>query len=268
MRSKKTEGLICLDGSCGLVYQVGTIAYTVFEDETFRYEFYPNWAVIDLLEPPDFQGVPGFDLDTRKDVYVRENITPTFIAERAPAENREGLWHMLAEVGMDYLDKLEWLIRTDTRYIGDGLYVRSMDEAKNVEPIPAELVDAVASAQNSLCAQLAVLKRLCAGASVELNGKKLGDDARKALHAMLRALVEKSYAYRESRRKEGVYRAAERGVYAGRKRKAIDRLVLAETLDMYDRGVLNAQEAADRLDVSQATFFRRLKEYREAQGAH
>ena len=77
MKSKTTKGMICLDGPYGLVYQIGIIAYTVFEDESFRYEFIPKWEVIDLLELPDFQGVPGFDLDVRKDVYVRENITPS-----------------------------------------------------------------------------------------------------------------------------------------------------------------------------------------------
>lgn len=263
MRSRRTEGTICLDGTWGLIYRIGEIAYTEFEDGTFRYEFVPNWAVIDLLGPPEFQGVPGFDLDTRKNVYTRENITPAFIAERAPAENREGLWQMLQDAGMDYLDKVEWLIRTDTRYIGDGLYVLATDAVGNVEDVPVELADAVASAQNSLHAQIAVLRRLCVGAPVRLDGEEIGTDARKVLHAVLRALAEKAYAYREARRKEGVRQAAERGVRAGRKRKAVDSLVLAETLDMYDRGAIDAKAAAARLGVSKATFFRRLKEHRE-----
>lgn len=264
MRTRRTEGVICLDGPCGLVYQIGTIAYIVSEDESFRYEFVPNWTVIDLLGAPEFQGVPGFDLETRKTVYVRENITPTFIAERAPAENREGLWEMLAAAGMDYLDKVEWLIRTDTRYIGDGLYVCAPEQAELGEETSADLPAIVASAQNTSSAQLAILRRLCAGLPVELDGREVGPEARKVLHAALRALLEKSNAYREEKRRAGVRAAVERGAYAGRKRKAIDTLVLAETLDMYDRGVLDAQEAANRLGVSQATFYRRLKEHRES----
>ena len=74
MKEKTTKGTISLDGPGGLVYDVGTIACTVREDETFRYVFVPNWAVIDLLQPPDFQGVPGFDLSLRKEEYVRENL--------------------------------------------------------------------------------------------------------------------------------------------------------------------------------------------------
>ncbi len=267
MKSHKSEGEICLDGPCGLVYDIGLITYVVFEDESFRYEFLPNWPVIDLLDSPEFQGVPGFDLDARKSVYVRENITPTFITERAPVENREGLWQLLEEVGMDYLDKVEWLVRTNTRYIGDGLYVRrAKQKAGDVEKTradaPIEVNNAITSAQNSMSAELALLKELCAGRRVAVAGEELGSEARRALHVALRALLEKSQAYREDKRVEGVKAAAKRGTYAGRKRKGLDPLVLAETFDMYETGALNAAAAAKRLGISQATFFRRLKEHR------
>ena len=59
MKESTTRGMISLDGFGGLVYDVGVIEYTVREDESFRYTFAPNWAVIDLLAPPLFQGVPG-----------------------------------------------------------------------------------------------------------------------------------------------------------------------------------------------------------------
>lgn len=59
MRESTTTGMISLDGPGGLVYEVGAITYLVREDESFRYTFVPNWPVIDLLEPPLFQGVPG-----------------------------------------------------------------------------------------------------------------------------------------------------------------------------------------------------------------
>lgn len=264
MKSKTTKGMICLDGPYGLVYQIGIIAYTVFEDESFRYEFIPKWEVIDLLELPDFQGVPGFDLDVRKDVYVRENITPTFISERAPAENREGLWQLLDDVGMDYLDKVEWLIRTDTRYIGDSLYVRSLESLDDLGDVSAEIGVIVTSAQNSMHALQAILRRLCAGAPIEFEGDIVGSEARKVLHGTLLALLVKSYAYRESKRKDAACASDQGGVHAGRKRKALDKILLAETLDMYSRGVLDAEQAACRLDISMATFYRRLKEYREA----
>ena len=61
MRESTTTGMISLDGPGGLVYEVGAITYLVREDESFRYTFVPNWPVIDLLEPPLFQGVPGYE---------------------------------------------------------------------------------------------------------------------------------------------------------------------------------------------------------------
>lgn len=290
MKSHRSEGVICLDGPCGLVYQIGIIACTVYEDESFRYEFTPNWQVIDLLEPPDFQGVPGFDLNARKEVYVRENITPTFISERAPSENRENLWQLLDDVGLDYLDKVEWLVRTNTRYIGDKLYVCAVESngakcesatsgsiasepatsntaisnaAASNNEISAEITEIVGVAQNSMAAELAILKRLCAGKPLMLKGQALNSEARCALHATLRALLEKTFAYREVKRKEGVQRAAKQGRVAGRKRKAIDILVLAETLEMYEAGTLDVLAATKRLGISKATFYRRLRERRE-----
>lgn len=197
-------------------------------------------------------------------MYVRENMTPTFIAERAPSENREGLWQLLADVGMDYLDKLEWLIRTDTRYIGDEFYVCAIDRFKDIQSASLELTEVVDASQNSLVAQMAILKQLCVGASLKLHGEELDTVARKALHTLVCALIEKQQNYCETQRLKGLRQAAEQGRHAGRKRKSLDPLVLAETIDFYDKGFLDAQQAAHRLNVSQATFFRRLKEYREA----
>lgn len=57
---------------------------------------------------------------------MRENVVPVFISERTPGENREDLWELLEECGVQYLNRLEWLIRTETRYSGDGMYVQAI----------------------------------------------------------------------------------------------------------------------------------------------
>ncbi|MFQ9181445.1 MAG: hypothetical protein ACLR3C_17340 [Eggerthella lenta] len=56
--------------------------------------------------------------------------------------------------------------------------------------------------------------------------------------------------------------AAERGAYAGRKRKPIDELLLREAVELYEARAIDAEEAAAKLGVSASTFFRRLKELR------
>ena len=260
MKESTTRGMISLDGFGGLVYDVGVIEYTVREDESFRYTFAPNWAVIDLLAPPLFQGVPGFDLSLRKELYVRDNITPTFVSERAPSENREGLWELLAACDMEYLDKIEWLIRTDTRYIGDGLYVRALGEGN--APTEADVSEAIAGAANSEQAAREVLATLCQGGALLLDGEPVSDDARKVLHDVLLRMYEKAHRSREEKRSAGVRAAAERGAYAGRKRKPIDELLLREAVELYEARAIDAEEAAAKLGVSASTFFRRLKELR------
>ena len=109
MRESVTAAQLCLDGRGGFTYVVALMRYIVREDETFRYELEPNYEVIDLLDSSDFQGIPGFDLSVRKTCYERDNRTPTLIADRAPMANREDLWSLLDECGMDYWDPLEWL---------------------------------------------------------------------------------------------------------------------------------------------------------------
>lgn len=260
MRESTTTGMISLDGPGGLVYEVGTITYLVREDESFRYTFVPNWPVIDLLEPPLFQGVPGYDLSLRKMEYVRENVTPTFVSERAPSENREGLWQLLEACGMEYLDKIEWLIRTDTRYVGDGLYVRPLEKREAADGIDA--VEAIAGAANSEQAARTVLAALCRGDVLLLSGNAIADSERKVLHDVLLSMYEKAYRMREEKRVAGVRAAAERGAYKGRKRKPVDELVLRETVARYEARELDAEEAATLLGMSVSTFFRRLKELR------
>ena len=69
--------------------------YEEFEDETYEYRFYPNYEIIGLLNDDIFQGIPGLNLDLRKEVYIRNNMTPVFISERTPGPNRENLYEML-----------------------------------------------------------------------------------------------------------------------------------------------------------------------------
>ena len=133
MKSVITSGLICVKDKLNLEYFLAKIEYQVNEDETFEYRFSPYYNVIELLDSSIFQGIPGLDLDLKKEVYIRKNKTPVFISERAPSENRENLIEMLESVDMDYLNQLEWLIRTNLKYSGDNMYVKRYENNENVE---------------------------------------------------------------------------------------------------------------------------------------
>lgn len=253
MDSRTTRGIICMDGRFGAVYRICPITYTVWEDDSFEYVFEPNYLVIDLLTTPDFQGIPGLDLSLRKQRYVRRNRVPTFIEERSPAPNREDLWDLLDEHGMDHLNRLEWLIRTRMRYGGDNLYVQRFEEQDELETISeTELVE---NAQNTDQAMRALLNSLARGDGLKLaDGAKATPDARKALHSTLIALLEKGEAYRKM--KSGERETEKRG----RRRIAVEDTRFEEALRDIADGRLTVDEAANRLGISRSTFFRRKRE--------
>ena len=58
MREIVTHGDICLKDEYNLVYKVADIIYTEREDESFVYEIRPDYSVISLLKPTDYQGIP------------------------------------------------------------------------------------------------------------------------------------------------------------------------------------------------------------------
>lgn len=91
--------------------------------------------MIDLLPVSLFQGIPGLELDLREEVYERENIVPTFISERTPSKGREDVYALLEEYGMQSLNRLEWLIRTDKQYSGDRLYVGKYEDVCDINRI-------------------------------------------------------------------------------------------------------------------------------------
>lgn len=105
---------------------IGKIVYEHFWNEEFQYIFELDWAAIDALtdsEPGAFHGIPGLNMDLRKEKYYRVNKVPAFIIQRTPPKNREDLMELMEEVGLDSYDRFEWLLRTDKRASQDNLIV-------------------------------------------------------------------------------------------------------------------------------------------------
>lgn len=262
MREVKTTGMICVkDSQTLLEYALCRIELVEREDETFCYTFTPNYSVIDLVPPSLFQGIPGLNLDLRCEKYMRENQTPVFISERAPAENREDLHALISQQGMEYLNKLEWLIRTETRYSGDSLYVREFVEDEEDENLRVGNLGNLGI--NPAQTLKVLLDALCAGRNISGEGFSFDNNDRANLHAFLRCLYLREKSYLDQRRNEGIKASAEQGLYRGRKRKAVDEIKMKHTFIEYDALRLSATEAAEELGLSRATFFRRLKEFRE-----
>ena len=131
MQSYLTKGIICVKDELNIEYRVCIIEHLENEDGSFEYRFFPNYAVIDLLNSDVFQGIPGLNLELKEKVYIRKNILPVFISERVPSINREDYYEILDSVNMKFMEPIEFLIRSKQRYSGDHLYVIKYEERKN-----------------------------------------------------------------------------------------------------------------------------------------
>ena len=264
MKESLTQGVICLNDDLGFVYRIARITYLEREDETFTYRFQPDYSVMELLAPPVFQGIPGLDLSRRKPEYMRENMTPVFISERTPGEGREDLWSLLESHGLSYLNRLEWLIRTETRYGGDRMYVERYDPDDWKRTVLFEDMERMEVRAASLMQRL--LQAICLGHVVQADAFRVEDSNRKVFHVLLMALYGKERKYLREQRTSGIQKAAKQGRYTGRKRISLDAPKLEEVFSGYRKGRVTEAEAIHRLKVSRSTFFRRLREWERASG--
>ncbi|MBO5486916.1 MAG: hypothetical protein J5988_08340, partial [Eubacterium sp.] len=207
MKEMETSGIICLDDEFDFTYYVAEIKYTEREDESYRYEITPNYNVISLLSDRYFQGIPGLDLDLKKESYVRENIVPVFISERTPGENREDLWSLLEDCHMQYLNRLEWLIRTETRYSGDSLYVCRPDKKSLTVSSIGEL------GNRSAIISRKILEVICAGGEIVSKDIVIDDSNRKSYYELLMALYRTERKFLDEKRRAGIKKSAKQGNY-------------------------------------------------------
>ncbi|WP_310603516.1 hypothetical protein [Anaerosporobacter sp.] len=75
------------------------------------------------IDEDAFGGIPGLDLDVKKEECVRRNYVPSFIVMRVLPKNREDIRQLLEELDMDHYDPFEYLIRTPMRAGQDNLIV-------------------------------------------------------------------------------------------------------------------------------------------------
>lgn len=253
MNLHTTDALICLKDDFGIEYVICEVEYKIWESEEFEYRFRPVYPVIDLLDSKLFQGIPGINLDKRKPEYVRKNVVPTFISERAPGKNREELWKLLEDCNMQYLNQLEWLTRTDTHYVGDRLYVR-----KTTSPYESDIT--FDNLKRNVDIQKRLLEYICAGRSFSYEGFLIDDSNRSVCYNLLYRLFHKEAERIKELQMDGIRRAKADGKYQGRKSIQIDDLAFNDVLRKYKNKQINANDAAKKLGISLSTFYRRIKE--------
>ena len=253
-----TEGIICLDQD-GVRYEISKIEY-YYTDENEKYVFTPYWDIIDILPSNIFQGIPGLEMSLQKKQYIRTSL-PVFISERTPSENRVDLWELLSECNMTYLNRLEWLIRTDKQYFGDNLYVIRFEKKKNINKANDltvfhhgdELqIATLFSLTNKLETLIKILLRII-GSGAILHSQELNINSynRKEYFNLLYALNHKMF---------------EEGIMHKRGRKKIEVSIpdLDEKYRLYCQGKITREEAMKQLNISSlSTFYRRVAEYKK-----
>ena len=253
MKTHISKGIICIKGPYNLVYAICNLTYTVNEDESFVYIFEPNYSVIDLLDSSIFQGIPGLNLDLKKEKYTR-TFTPTFISERVPSKKREDYLDLLKEVNMDYMDPIEYLIRTKYQYSGDPLFVIPFDEKKTIS------FDNFKGTQNNAALMKTILENLCFGNDISINKQVINDENRKIFYDIFIYLYGRSYNLNKEKQSEGIKIAKKEGSYKGRKRVKVDELLYLELLEKVEKKEITPKEVTNKLGISKAKYYRLKKE--------
>ena len=272
----RNSGIIYAVDRNGSKYAVSRVDFERYDDQNFQYIFAPEWSVIDALPASIFQGIPGLDMSLRLERYYRVNMTPYFIADRTPSEGREDLWELLEEVGLDYYDRFEWLLRTNMRCGTDNLIVERAEEARHipfesVESLPDNLqpsdciaikgLQSIATTNHQL--RKILLQILRSGAQIwdESEARLLSEEECSLLLNLLMLQESMEKKQNKQRHQEGVTRAKKDGKYVGRKKISVDQNLFRQIAEDFRARKINEEEAMARSGISsRSTFYRRLKE--------
>lgn len=255
MESRQSTGLICLKSKTNIEFVVCRLDYIVNEDETYKFIFTPYYDVIDLLDSSFFQGIPGIEVQLRKEHYIRENFNPVFISERVPSINRDDYFELLDSVGLDYMDPIKYLIKTKYKYSGDNFYLKEFKEREKFT-----LNDKIGKA-NSFGIIKLMLDNISCGNYIYLsNGTCLNN---KAVFDTLNYLYEIAFNDIQSKQELGIRKAKESGKYKGRKPIDVDIFIFLDQLEKLENGSITLNEVLKKLNISKATFYRLKKKYQK-----
>jgi len=249
------SGEICFAYTKTTLFKVAKITYDLFEDESYQYIFEPYYDVVDGLAPVDWGGIPGINLDLRRERYYRVGVIPTFISERTPSPSRVNLKEELERANLDYLNRLQWLINTDTVYTGDKLVVQQ-DGFNNFTGF---------STKSAQWHALSVLQLLGMRLPIDIDGIHFSDQERSTLIKAYLIEYEFLATKRRQRQNIGQLEAKERGVYTGRKPIEVSLPLLDEVRQKLKAGRITLKDALAITKLSKATLYRKFKHLEESQ---
>lgn len=274
----RSVGIIQVYDKIDYKYNIGEIIFERFDDQNFQYIFKPYWDLIECLPINLFSGIPGINMEIKKEAYYRVNMTPVFISMRSPSENREDVKELMAEVGLDYYDRFEWLLRTSKRCGDDNFVVIR----KKSNPIKIERVEDVNQTNLSVedtiqldnlsdikCENSMIIadmfRLLQSGAKIFIKSENrfLEMTERKIMLYLLENMRKRYEENNKNKRLVGIENAKLEGKYKGRKPIEIEEEYLKDIALDFINNRLTEKEAMKRLDLtSRATFYRKIKKYR------
>ena len=274
----RSVGIIQVYDKIDYKYNIGEIIFERFDDQNFQYIFKPYWDLIECLPINLFSGIPGINMEIKKEAYYRVNMTPVFISMRSPSENREDGKELMAEVGLDYYDRFEWLLRTSKRCGDDNFVVIR----KKSNPIKIERVEDVNQTNLSVedtiqldnlsdikCENSMIIadmfRLLQSGAKIFIKSENrfLEMTERKIMLYLLENMRKRYEENNKNKSLVGIENAKLEGKYKGRKPIEIEEEYLKDIALDFINNKLTEKEAMKRLDLtSRATFYRKIKKYR------
>lgn len=268
-------GLIKVYDRDNNTYLVGEIVFERFDDRNYEYIIKPYWNCIDSLPKGLFQGIPGINMDLRKEAYYRVNMTPSFISMRTPSQSREDVSNLMKSVGLDYYDRFEWLLRSEIKCGDDNLLVvRKSSKPQtikgfeniaeyNLSPDDILSIDSLSDFQAtnaSIVRKIYQLLQSWVNIYIESENRYLQDNERKAMLYLLRNILVIMDRNIKTNRENGREQAKALKHYRGRKPIKVDYHQLKQILYEFENNLISEQEAMHRLSInSRSTFYRKLK---------
>ena len=260
-------------------YNVGEIIFERFDDQNYQYIIKPYWQFIDHIPNGLFQGIPGIDMDLRREFYYRVNMTPAFISMRTPSRSRENVRELMRSVGLDYYDRFEWLLRSEMRCGDDNLLVvrkpsdnqriSDWNQIRNRHLHSDDIVEldrlcGIQSSNAKLIEDMFSLLQSGAQIYVASEDRYIDNGERRAMLYLLRNMLECVDQNKRIRREEGIEKAKRNGRYTGRKPIEVDERLLKQTAIAFLNNSISEKEAMDKLKInSRSTFYRKIKKFRD-----
>lgn len=257
MKVIESSGYITVKDEYSIEYYIAKLTQYHYEDDTFSFTFEPFWSVIDSIKGRYrlYDGIPGLNMERRKDIYVREKMIPVYIAERVPPRNRVNLMEVLAEAGLTYWDPIAYLLGTKLQYFGDNFYMTRVNEKKTV------VIDKEKTKRlNTSSIIKEVLVNLAHNNDVIYQDSLIDDSNRCVMFRTLFSIYEKEMKKNKEKQRAGIEEAKKKKKYTGR--KPIDVFIprFKEELSFVEEGKQTAREAAKKLGISIDKYYRVRKE--------